>query len=193
MTEARDDVFDDLERSHPRWRGRRLGRDRVHRGRAGSRALRPVATAGGSSRSARARAGRGGGARLGKPLGPRCAYSSRSGAARSARCTAPGTRSSIARSRSRSCPRVKPSGGDEAAILEEGRALARVRHPNVVTIHGAEVIEGRVGLWMELVPGRTLDQILREGRKFSAERGRVSRRRDLPRRRRRSPRRARPS
>ena len=39
----------------------------------------------------------------------------------------------------------------------------------MVTIHGAEVIEGRVGLWMELVLGRTLDQILREGRKFSAE------------------------
>ena len=45
-------------------------------------------------------------------------------------------------------------------IIEEGRLLARVRHPNVVTIYGAERIDNRVGLWMEFVRGRTLEQVV---------------------------------
>ena len=45
--------------------------------------------------------------------------------------------------------------------------LAQVRHPNVVTIHGAERIGDQVGLWMELVEGRTLEQILEQGRRFT--------------------------
>ena len=49
-----------------------------------------------------------------------------------------------------------------SAIIHEGRLLARVRHPNVVTIYGAEQIEDRIGLWMELVRGRTLEQILEQ-------------------------------
>lgn len=53
-------------------------------------------------------------------------------------------------------------------IIDEGRLLARVRHPNVVTIYGAEEIDGRVGLWMELVRGRTLEQVLKGGTPFSA-------------------------
>ena len=47
-----------------------------------------------------------------------------------------------------------------SAIIEEGRLLARVRHPNVVTIHGAEQLGDQVGLWMELVSGRTLEALL---------------------------------
>jgi TolB-like protein/Tfp pilus assembly protein PilF len=42
-------------------------------------------------------------------------------------------------------------------ILSEARTLAQVRHPNVVTVHGADVRDGRAGLWMELVEGQTLD------------------------------------
>jgi hypothetical protein len=41
-------------------------------------------------------------------------------------------------------------------ILEEGRLLARVRHPNIVVVHGAGVSDGRVGLWMEFIDGWTL-------------------------------------
>ena len=41
-------------------------------------------------------------------------------------------------------------------ILDEGRLLARVRHPNIVLVHGAVEFDGRVGLWMEFVDGRTL-------------------------------------
>ena len=67
-------------------------------------------------------------------------------------------------------PSDAPAAGlSQSTIIEEGRLLARVRHPNVVTIYGAERIDGRVGLWMELVKGRTLEEALREGRSFSAD------------------------
>src|SRR5204862_2507207 len=45
-------------------------------------------------------------------------------------------------------------GGDDpetSRITREGRLLARVRHPNVITVHGVDVHDGRVGLWMELL------------------------------------------
>src|SRR5688572_4370105 len=45
-------------------------------------------------------------------------------------------------------------------LLDEGRALARVRHPNVVMVHGSGEHEGRVGFWMEFVRGLTLEQML---------------------------------
>jgi serine/threonine-protein kinase len=48
------------------------------------------------------------------------------------------------------------------AVIAEGRALARVRHPNVVTVYGADRIDGQVGVWMEYVHGRTLEEVLRE-------------------------------
>jgi serine/threonine protein kinase len=61
------------------------------------------------------------------------------------------------------------SGALDTPTIEEGRLLARVRHPNVVTIHGAERIDGRVGLWMEYIDGRTLHQLVVEDqRRFSA-------------------------
>lgn len=47
-------------------------------------------------------------------------------------------------------------------VIEEGRLLARVRHPNVVAVYGADRIDGRVGLWMEFLDGRTLETVLRE-------------------------------
>jgi Tol biopolymer transport system component len=48
-----------------------------------------------------------------------------------------------------------------SSIIQEGRLLARVRHPNVVTIYGAERIGDRIGLWMEFVKGETLEEVLR--------------------------------
>ena len=56
--------------------------------------------------------------------------------------------------------------GDALATIEEGRLLARVRHPNVVTIYGADRIGDRVGLWMEFVSGRTLEQLIQQGHLF---------------------------
>ena len=46
-------------------------------------------------------------------------------------------------------------------LLAEARTLAKLRHPNVVTVHGADVREGAAGLWMELVDGQTLEEWLR--------------------------------
>jgi len=62
-----------------------------------------------------------------------------------------------------------PSGDERASsIVDEGRLLAQIRHPNVVTIYGAARIGDEVGLWMELVEGRTIQQLLDEGRRFTA-------------------------
>ena len=49
------------------------------------------------------------------------------------------------------------------SVIREGRLLARVRHNNVVTIHGAEQIGDAIGIWMELVRGQTLAQLLHGG------------------------------
>ena len=48
-----------------------------------------------------------------------------------------------------------------AAIVREGQLLARVRHENVITVHGALEINGEVGIWMDFVRGKTLAQIIR--------------------------------
>ena len=49
-----------------------------------------------------------------------------------------------------------------ASIIREGRLLAKVRHPGVVTIYDAQQIGDSVGLWMEFIRGRTLEQRLQE-------------------------------
>jgi serine/threonine protein kinase/tetratricopeptide (TPR) repeat protein len=46
-------------------------------------------------------------------------------------------------------------------LLSEARTLAKVHHPNVVTVYGADVRDGVAGLWMELVDGQTLESWLR--------------------------------
>ena len=56
-------------------------------------------------------------------------------------------------------------GEDEMAghrFVEEARRLARVRHDNVLAVHGAERHDGRVGMWTDLLEGRTLEEILEE-------------------------------
>lgn len=55
-----------------------------------------------------------------------------------------------------------------SSTIEEGRLLARVRHPNVVTVYGAERIDGRTGIWMELLQGRTLEATLDDGHIWTA-------------------------
>jgi tetratricopeptide (TPR) repeat protein len=46
-------------------------------------------------------------------------------------------------------------------LLEEARRLARLRHEHVVQVYGAEQHDGRVGLWMELVRGQSLEQVVK--------------------------------
>jgi serine/threonine protein kinase len=62
-------------------------------------------------------------------------------------------------------------GGRElrpAGALKEARLLARVRHTNVVTVHGADIVDGRVGIWMQLIEGQTLSTLLRSNGQFGA-------------------------
>ncbi len=60
------------------------------------------------------------------------------------------------------------SGDRASAVIHEGRLLARVRHPNVVTIYGEEKIEDRIGQWMEFVAGHTLEELLDHGKVVGA-------------------------
>jgi len=64
----------------------------------------------------------------------------------------------------------RQSPGEAAVAVEEGRLLAKVRHPNVVTVYGAERINGQVGVWMEFVRGRTLEDELVESGPLSPAR-----------------------
>jgi serine/threonine-protein kinase len=43
-------------------------------------------------------------------------------------------------------------------VIEEGRLAARVRHQNVVTIYGAQRLDGRTGVWMEYVEAELADR-----------------------------------
>jgi len=45
-------------------------------------------------------------------------------------------------------------------LTHEGRLMARVTHPNVVTVYGADESNGQVGIWMELIQGDTLKEIV---------------------------------
>lgn len=47
---------------------------------------------------------------------------------------------------------------DDRRWIEEARKLARVRHPNVLVVHGADTHDGRAGIWTELLVGQTLEQ-----------------------------------
>jgi len=51
----------------------------------------------------------------------------------------------------------EPSGAAADRFLSEARRLARVRHPNVVLVYGADIHEGRYGIWTELIRGQTLE------------------------------------
>ena len=55
-----------------------------------------------------------------------------------------------------------------ATSVAEARHLARIRHPHVVSVYGADERDGRVGFWMELVTGRTLQQLLHDYGPLSA-------------------------
>jgi Protein kinase domain len=60
-------------------------------------------------------------------------------------------------------------------ILHEARRLARVRHPNVVNVHGADMHDGRIGFWMDLIEGETLSELLARGRLSPGEASHIGR------------------
>lgn len=53
-------------------------------------------------------------------------------------------------------PRGLTPEDELAAIVAEGRAMARVRHPNTVSVYGVDRHDGRVGLWSDFIRGQTL-------------------------------------
>jgi len=53
-------------------------------------------------------------------------------------------------------------------FLAEGRRLARVRHPNVLVVHGADVHGGRMGIWTDFVRGKSLEAHLKHHGPLSA-------------------------
>ena len=56
----------------------------------------------------------------------------------------------------------------EGRFLREAQILARIGHPHVVAVHGADVFDGVAGIWMELVRGRSLEAIVRDQGAFGA-------------------------
>ena len=52
------------------------------------------------------------------------------------------------------------------SMLREARALARVRHTHVVNVYGVEAHEGKIGICMELIKGRTLEEMLQSQGRF---------------------------
>jgi serine/threonine-protein kinase len=54
-------------------------------------------------------------------------------------------------------------------IMREARLMARVQHPNVVTVYGAEEIQGEVGLWMDYIKGQTLHEWVRAQGRLGAQ------------------------
>jgi tetratricopeptide (TPR) repeat protein len=57
----------------------------------------------------------------------------------------------------------------DAGVIDEARHLAAAEHPNVVPVYGADIHEGRVGIWMKFIQGRTLKELLADQGPFSAE------------------------
>ena len=67
---------------------------------------------------------------------------------------------------------LRPELTDRVAptkLLDEARVLVKVRHPNVVAVHGADLQQNRVGFWMEFVQGQRLDDIVAFQGLLSAE------------------------
>lgn len=63
---------------------------------------------------------------------------------------------------------LKSRIGGADSILREGQLLARVKHANVMDVYGAQVIDGQVGVWGELLHGRTLHEVVQQDGPFSA-------------------------
>jgi len=65
-------------------------------------------------------------------------------------------------------PRGVDKETEAKALLREARALARVRHPNVVPVYGVDTHDGRVGFWSDFVHGKTLSALLAAEGPFGA-------------------------
>jgi len=57
-------------------------------------------------------------------------------------------------------PRGVDRESESRALVAEARAMARIRHPNVVPIFGVDEHDGRVGFWSDFVQGTTLEELV---------------------------------
>jgi serine/threonine protein kinase len=58
---------------------------------------------------------------------------------------------------------------DRQSVIAEGRALALVDHPNVLTVYGIEEHQGQLALCMKYIRGRTLEDIVRTDGPMNAD------------------------
>lgn len=65
---------------------------------------------------------------------------------------------------------VDPETTDLEPFFKEARLLARLQHPNIVTIHGSDLIDDKVVVDMEYIPGKTLRQLLKDEKQLSLDR-----------------------
>ncbi len=65
--------------------------------------------------------------------------------------------------------RREASQSREELLLREGRAMARLSHPNIVTVFDVGTLAGRVFITMELVEGQTLGQWTRDEKRSCHE------------------------
>ncbi len=59
-------------------------------------------------------------------------------------------------------------GYDRTRALHEARRLARVRHPNVLAVRGADEHGDRLGIWTDFIRGRSLEEQIRQEGPLSA-------------------------
>lgn len=64
---------------------------------------------------------------------------------------------------------LAPDAASGDAALEEGRLLARLNHPHIVRVFGADGHDGIAGIWMELLEGESLDAVLARDGVFGPE------------------------
>ena len=57
-------------------------------------------------------------------------------------------------------PRGLDAEQEFTALVAEARAMARVRHANIVPVYGVDRHDGRVGFWSEFVRGQTLNAFI---------------------------------
>jgi len=51
------------------------------------------------------------------------------------------------------------SSAKSGHFIEEAKRLAKVRHPHVLAIHGANIHDGRAGFWADIINGQTMKQV----------------------------------
>jgi TolB-like protein/Tfp pilus assembly protein PilF len=67
---------------------------------------------------------------------------------------------------------MPPGSGDPGrsdSLVNEARALARVRHPGVAAVYGMAEHDGRAGMWMEFLRGPTLEAEIERAGTLSVE------------------------